>query len=68
MAEITQERTTIIVTHRLASLAIADVILVVDDGRVVGFGSHEELLVTCLAYRQLWSSQSGGFLRVVAAE
>jgi ATP-binding cassette subfamily B protein len=68
MAEITRERTTIIVTHRLASLAIADVILVVDDGRVVGFGSHEELLGACLAYRQLWSSQSGGFLRVVAAE
>ncbi len=66
MAEITRERTTIIVTHRLSSLVIADIILVIDDGRVVGFGSHEELLGSCIAYRQLWTSQAGGFLRVAA--
>ena len=66
MAEITRERTTIIVTHRLSSLSIADVILVIDNGSVVGFGSHDELLSSCLAYRQLWTSQTGGFLRVAA--
>jgi ATP-binding cassette subfamily B protein len=66
MAEITHERTTIIVTHRLSSLSIADMILVIDTGSVVGFGSHEELLSSCLAYRQLWTSQTGGFLRVAA--
>jgi ATP-binding cassette subfamily B protein len=66
MAEITRERTTIIVTHRLSSLSVADVILVIDEGRVVGFGAHDQLLGSCLAYRQLWTSQTGGFLRVAA--
>jgi ATP-binding cassette subfamily B protein len=66
MAEITRERTTIIVTHRLSSLSVADMILVVDNGCIVGFGSHDELLGSCIAYRQLWTSQSGGFLRVAA--
>jgi ATP-binding cassette subfamily B protein len=66
MAEITNERTTIIVTHRLSSLSVADVILVIDNGRIAGFGAHDQLLGSCLAYRQLWTSQTGGFLRVAA--
>ncbi len=41
----------LIVTHRLATAKQADVIYVLDEGRIVGAGSHEHLLKTCEAYR-----------------
>jgi len=41
----------LIVTHRLATAKRADIIYVLDDGRIVGAGTHDELLKTCEAYR-----------------
>jgi ABC-type multidrug transport system fused ATPase/permease subunit len=41
----------LIVTHRLATARQADIIYVLDEGRIVGSGSHEHLLKTCEAYR-----------------
>jgi ABC-type multidrug transport system fused ATPase/permease subunit len=46
-------RTTITIAHRLSTLLAADRILVLDDGRLVGDGTHEELLAGCPAYRRL---------------
>ena len=46
-----------IVAQRIATIMHADQILVLDDGRVVGQGTHEELLRTCDAYREIAVSQ-----------
>ena len=50
-------RTTIIVTHRLADVSDADLILVLDEGRLAGCGRHEELLAAGGLYARLWESQ-----------
>lgn len=50
----------IVVAQRISTVAEADHIVVVDDGRVVGAGTHEELIDRCEAYRQFADSQSVG--------
>lgn len=50
-------RTTFVIAHRLSTLRAADRILVMDDGRMVGLGTHEELLGSCRTYHRLWSYQ-----------
>jgi ATP-binding cassette subfamily B protein len=59
LKELTQGQTTIIIAHRLGSLQHADEILVLDNGKVVERGSHDELLAFEGHYRQLWDLQSG---------
>ena len=49
--------TTFIVSQRAASVRYADVILVLDDGVLVGKGTHEELLKTCPVYEEIFHSQ-----------
>ncbi len=46
------------IAHRLSTLRNASRILVLESGRVVGLGKHDELLSTCPTYRRLWSAQS----------
>ena len=55
-AALTRKRTTIVVAHRLTTAARADRILVLDGGRVVEDGSHEELLAAGGSYAELWAS------------
>lgn len=52
-------RTVVSVTHRLASACDADLIAVLDQGRVVEIGGHAELLARGGAYAALWAKQSG---------
>jgi ATP-binding cassette subfamily B protein len=58
LAGIAQGRTIVIVTHRLSFVARADMIVVVDQGRIVQAGRHETLLRGCLPYNQLWAQQA----------
>jgi ATP-binding cassette subfamily B protein/ATP-binding cassette subfamily C protein len=50
--------TVVIVSQRISTVATAELIVVVDDGLVVGSGTHDELLQTCAAYREFADSQS----------
>lgn len=47
----------VIISQRTASIRFADEILVLDDGRLAGRGTHEELLQTCEVYREIYESQ-----------
>jgi ATP-binding cassette subfamily B protein len=51
-------RTVIVISHRLSSLVNADSILVLDRGRLVSVGSHDELLKSCDIYSGLWHQQN----------
>jgi len=55
----TSAATVVVVSQRVSTLMDADTILVLDEGRVVGTGSHEELLARCTAYREIVESQYG---------
>jgi ATP-binding cassette subfamily B protein len=59
LARVARGRTVVSVTHRLQSVAGADRIFVLDQGRLVEEGSHAELLDRAGAYRRLWDKQSG---------
>ena len=52
--------TTVIVSQRSASIMHADMILVLDDGRAVGLGTHDELMKDCSVYQEIYNSQFGG--------
>ena len=49
--------TSLIVAQRIGTIRDADLILVLDDGKVVGQGTHRELLKSCEVYRQIALSQ-----------
>ena len=49
--------TVLIVSQRAASILYADLIIVMDDGRIVGQGTHEQLLHSCPVYREIYASQ-----------
>ena len=51
-----------IVAQRVSSVQHADLILVLEEGRVIGAGRHEQLLETCEVYREISLSQMGGAL------
>ncbi|WP_157017014.1 ABC transporter ATP-binding protein [Mesorhizobium xinjiangense] len=55
-------RTVIAVAHRLSTIAALDRLIVLDKGRIVEEGSHDDLLASGGLYAQLWKRQSGGFL------
>ncbi|MCU1244459.1 MAG: hypothetical protein JWN02_369 [Acidobacteria bacterium] len=57
---LTAGRLVLSVTHRLSTLRNVTTILVLENGRVVGLGSHSQLLHTCPTYRRLWDAQTGG--------
>ena len=61
LAEIAKGRTLLIVSHRLTSLAGADAILVLEQGKVLDFAPHATLLTRCHVYQRLWLKQTKFF-------
>lgn len=57
-AEISRDKTAFIVTHRLGSAQIADRIIVMDSGRIVDMGTHEELMQREGKYREMYHAQA----------
>lgn len=57
IAELPKDMTVFIVSQRAGSIMNADKILVLDDGRLVGCGSHAELMEDCEIYREIYDSQ-----------
>lgn len=57
LAELSKGRTTLIIAHRLSTILDSDVIIVMDDGRVVESGSHDELLSSNGLYAELYRLQ-----------
>ncbi len=54
------ERTTFVIAHRFSTILAADTIVVMDAGKIVGQGKHEELLESCPTYKQLYERQLVG--------
>ena len=60
LGEKIQGRTQIVITQRISSAMSSDCIFVMDGGRLVDAGRHEELLERCRIYREIYVSQTGG--------
>jgi ATP-binding cassette subfamily B protein len=54
------DTTTVIVAQRVSSVMSCDLILVIDEGRIIGAGDHEKLMQTCSVYSEISKSQMGG--------
>ena len=67
--ELMKDKTVIAIAHRLSTIAQLDRLVVIDKGRIIEEGPHDELVKAGGLYAYLWSRQSGGFLSGgVAAE
>ena len=55
--DVTRDRTTFIIAHRFSTIARADLVVVLNEGRVVGLGRHDELSETCPVYDALCQTQ-----------
>jgi len=76
LREASAQRTTLVIAHRLSTIVHADQILVMEHGRIIESGRHEELLARAGSYARMWSLQqagglgagpSGGAVRLAAA-
>ena len=61
MQQVMKGRTSVVIAHRLSTIRDADLIVVLDQGRIVEQGSHEELLARKEKYYDLYMTQYAGF-------
>ncbi|HHG90297.1 MAG TPA: ABC transporter ATP-binding protein [Devosia sp.] len=59
-----QNKTVIAIAHRLSTIAAMDRLIVLDEGKIVEQGTHDELVDAGGTYARLWARQSGGFLQL----
>ncbi|MCL1059053.1 ABC transporter ATP-binding protein/permease [Shewanella gelidimarina] len=62
--QLMEGKTVIAIAHRLSTIAAMDRLIVLDKGKIVEQGSHQELIRSDGIYAQLWAHQTGGFLGV----
>ncbi|MEL6753439.1 MAG: ATP-binding cassette domain-containing protein, partial [Pseudomonadota bacterium] len=65
--QLMEGKTVIAIAHRLSTIAEMDRLIVLDQGRIVEAGSHDDLVAAGGLYASLWARQSGGFLVPEAA-
>ena len=68
IAELIQNKTVIVIAHRLRSVVNADMIAVLDGGNLAAAGTHPELLKSCSVYQKLWSAHERSTVWAVSAE
>ncbi len=62
ISELMKGRTTLIIAHRLSTVRSADVIMVIENGKIIGQGPHEELVKISPTYKRMVDLQTKGFL------
>ena len=60
LAENMQDTTVVTVAQRVSSVKDCDLILVLNEGKIIGMGNHDHLLENCEEYREISDSQMGG--------
>ena len=64
MLKATGDKTVIFISHRLSTTRIADYIFMLEDGKIVEQGNHEELLALHGKYEAMWKAQAGAYIEV----
>jgi ATP-binding cassette subfamily B multidrug efflux pump len=62
LSQLMQGKTVIAIAHRLSTIAAMDRLVVLDQGKIIEQGTHNQLIASGGIYAQLWAHQSGGFL------
>ena len=60
--KILSDKTGVIITHRLGSIKFSDKILILDDGEILAYDTHNNLLKNCDYYRKMWDAQKQNYL------
>ena len=68
MEDFVKTRTTFVIAHHFSTVVSADIIVCLENGRIVGSGTHDQLLVACPAYRRLYETQLMGRPEPVSAQ
>ena len=68
LQDVMQGKTVIAIAHRLSTIESMDRIIVLEEGRIIEEGSHQELLARSGQYSRFWSRQAGGVSTLAAVE